>query len=129
MTTESVEETLLDLETRFWYGDRAFYEEYLADDAVMVFAEPVGMLTREETITSIAGSQRWAEVHIENSRVRHPSDGIALLTYHCTAEREDDEEPYNALATSVSVTVDGAWKLELHQQTPDRTGDGAHPPR
>ncbi|WP_435157022.1 nuclear transport factor 2 family protein [Haladaptatus sp. DFWS20] len=124
MGTENLEETLLNLEERFWYGDSAFYEEYLTDEAVMVFPEPVGVLAKWETIASVAGSQRWADVRIEDSLITVLTDTVAMLTYHGTAVREGDEQPYNTLATSVYVDDDASWKLALHQQTPDTTDTG-----
>lgn len=118
MDTDDPTETVLDLEERFWRGDDAFYDDHLTDDAVMVFAEPIGVLSRAETIQSIADSQRWTDVQFEELRVTELADDVVVLTYHATAVR-GDEPPYATLASSVYVADGTSWRLAHHQQTPD----------
>lgn len=118
---------LLSLEERFWTGDPAFYRENLTDDAVMVFPEPVGVLTRESAIEGIASGARWNEVGIREPGVMRVADGAALLTYRARARREGGR-PYSTLASSLYVERAGAWRLAFHQQTPDMDGGGQGSP-
>ena len=45
---------LIALEEEFWKGDADFYRQRLTAEALMVFADPVGVLGKEETVASIS---------------------------------------------------------------------------
>jgi hypothetical protein len=113
----ALQHDLLDKEERFWKGTPEFYREHLTDDALMVFAEPVGVLDRGATVESLAGSPRWNEVGFDEVRAVHMAAGVALLTYRVTARRGAEGVPYRARASSIYVDR-GGWKLAFHQQTP-----------
>lgn len=112
----------VDRERDFWKGDAEFYRENLTDDALMVFEEPVGTLTRELSIKAVATAPRWAEVQFEDVRCIELDEHAVILTYSVQAERQG-ELPYRALASSVYVQSGGGWRLAFHQQTPSRRGD------
>jgi hypothetical protein len=113
-----VERQLLDLEEQFWKGDAEFYRRNLTDDALMVFAEPVGVLTKDQTVQAIAGSPRWVEIGIRDVRMVRLAEDAVIATYKVSARRERGAAPYPALASSAYVNRQGAWKLAFHQQTP-----------
>ena len=113
-----LEQQLLDMEQRFWKGDAAFYREHLIEGALMVFAEPVGVLTKEETVDAIAAGPRWAEVAFDAVHTVRLGDDAVLLTYRATARRSGDGSDYTALTSSVYVRRDSSWRLAFHQQTP-----------
>jgi hypothetical protein len=115
---ENIEEKLCELEKQYWTGDSEFYENNLTEDSLMVFAEPVGVLTKEQAVETIAGSQRWVKVDFNESRIVLLTDSVAVLTYKSAAQRQGDNTTYRANASSVYVWKGGAWKLALHQQTP-----------
>jgi hypothetical protein len=113
-----VQRTLVDLEHEFWRGDAALYETRLTEDALMSLPEPVGVLTRNETVRSIADSPRWADVHLDDVRLIILTPDAAVLSYRATAQREGDEAPYVTRASSVYVEQDGVWRMAFHQQAP-----------
>ncbi|HRX04121.1 MAG TPA: nuclear transport factor 2 family protein [Anaerolineae bacterium] len=115
----NLETQLLDLERHFWKGDTEFYHQNLADDSLMVFAMPIGVLTKDEVIRSIALGPRWNEVHFSDVHLLRLSDRIVTLIYRARAARLGDETAYEASASSIYVNAGGAWRLAFHQQTPD----------
>jgi hypothetical protein len=111
-------EELLELEERFWLGDAGFYERSLDGDAVMVFADPVGVMKKDAIVESIRSAARWQSVQMADLSWLQLSPDVALLTYRATAAREADAEPYRARTTSVYVRRDERWLLSFHQQMP-----------
>jgi hypothetical protein len=109
---------LVKLEEQFWRGDAAYYQRHLAERALMVFADPIGVLDRNQVVASIEDSARWRAVRFDDVRFLRPADGVAILTYRANAMREGDETAYSALASSTWVDTASGWKLALHQQTP-----------
>jgi hypothetical protein len=107
-------EELWELEERFWKGDERFYRDNLSDDSLMVFSGMV--LTKDQTVQTIAGGARWADVAFDNRRVVLLTDDAVALNYQASARREG-ATPYTALATSVYVRRNERWHLALHQQT------------
>lgn len=112
------DETLKELERRFWLGDAGFYETHLAEDCVMVFPEPAGIMGRQAIIQSLDGAPRWQEVEFGEAAVRRLSASAWLLTYSATASRGRGGAPYRTLAGSVYLDEDGRLLLTFHQQTP-----------
>jgi Domain of unknown function (DUF4440) len=116
--TMDLEERLWTIEELFWKGDSDFYRDHLTADCLMLFPEPVGILTNEQIVGSIANAPRWSRVTIEDRRILKFSDGALILTYRVKAQREGDPSTYSALVSSGYVNRDGLWKLAFHQQTP-----------
>jgi hypothetical protein len=114
----SIEEQLLVLEEQFWKGGAQFYEQHLADDCLMVFQEPVGMLARDAAIETISAGPRWKDVAFEDVRIVPLADSAVTLAYRASARRNDDGSQYSAYASSAYVKRNGSWKLAVHQQTP-----------
>jgi hypothetical protein len=116
-----LEEQLLDVEKRLWRNDAELYNDNLIDAALLVFPE-TGVITRDVAVDAIlaenAGGRRWAEVRFEEVRSVQLTEDVALLTYRVTARWEHEESEYSALASSVYVKREGAWKLAFHQQSP-----------
>jgi hypothetical protein len=107
------------LERQFWLGGVNVYREHLADDSLMVF--PAMILTKSQTVESIARGSRWTSVRFIDQRVvRLTRDAVALV-YRASGSRDGEEGPYSAVVSSVYVRVreDGDWKLALHQQSPE----------
>lgn len=114
----SLEKALISLEEQFWKGDSIFYKQNLAENCLMVFPEPVGLLDKEHTIRAISGGQRWAAVDLLEPQVVRLGESAAILTYKAVAEREGESTTYSARTTSSYARENGAWKLAFHQQTP-----------
>ncbi len=118
METETIlGDRLFQLEEQFWRGDAAFYRRNLADEAVMIFPDPAGVMIKDEICSSIDASPRWEDVLLEEHRVMELDELAVLLTYRATAAR-GGELPYVARASSVYVRDGDGWKLAFHQQTP-----------
>ena len=113
----SVSDQLLCLEEQFWKSDAEFYRSNLAADAVMVFADPIGAMTKQAIVESISASPRWRRVEFRDVTHVPLTSDVMLLTYRATAEREA-EAPYAARASSVYVKSGSDWQLAFHQQTP-----------
>jgi len=92
-----------------------FYRSHLTDDALMVF--PFGVLDRDQSIASLEAAPPWDTFRIDTPRVVRLADDSALLTYHATSQRTN-QEPYRAYMTTVFLWRDGMWKTVFHQQTP-----------
>ena len=119
METETMlADRLFGLEEQFWKGDAAFYRRNLADEAVMVFPDPAGVMIKDEICSAIDDSPRWEHVELEEHRVMELDDNAAVVTYKATAMREGEIIPYVARASSAYVRDGRAWKLAFHQQTP-----------
>lgn len=109
---------LMALEEQFWKGDASFYDEHLAPDALMVFAGPGGVMSRDQIVESIRDSARWRDVRLSDVSTLQPAPGVTLVTYHASAARDGADARYTARATSVYVRNGSAWRLAFHQQTP-----------
>ena len=107
-------EELWELEEQFWRGDERFYRDNLTEDSLMVFSGMV--LTKDQTVETIAGGTRWNAVAFDNRRMVLLTDDAVALNYQASARREG-ADAYTALATSVYVRREGVWRLALHQQT------------
>jgi len=114
----NMKKQLLELEEQFWKGDAEFYRQNLTENSLMVFAEPVGVLTKDRVIETIAASPRWTDVEFEDFRMVQLTDDTAVVTYKASAYREMEKSRYSALASSVYANQEGSWKLAFHQQTP-----------
>jgi hypothetical protein len=125
MTTEAStlpldlpDEAVWDLETRFWQGDEAFYDAWLAAQALMVFPDPTGILDRTAILASIRGTPRWTDVRFTQDRLTRPAAGVVVVAYRVEARREGHDAAYAAWVSSTYTRSDGVWSLALHQQTP-----------
>jgi hypothetical protein len=111
-------ESLLQLERRLWNADEEFYQETLAEDAVMVFPPPTGILERSDILESLGGGERWQNIDFSEVRLIEIGDGTVQLVYRGVAERTEDGSEYNALITTTYVRENETWRLVSHQQTP-----------
>jgi hypothetical protein len=112
------DEAVWDLETRFWQGDAAFFDAWLAPQALMVFPDPIGILNRAEVLDSIRGTPRWTDVRFTKGRLERPTAGVVVVAYRVAARRDGDDAAHAAWASSTYTRSDGVWSLVLHQQTP-----------
>lgn len=118
-----LDDQLLNIEEQFWKAGADFYRQHLTDDALMAFAEPAGVLTRDTAIQAISTSPRWSAVSFQEVHVLQPTADTAILSYQATAHREGKASSYSARVASIYVNRDGAWKLIFHQQTPSGSPD------
>jgi hypothetical protein len=112
----NLRDNLLAMEERLWSGDTTDYRSTLDDDCLIAFTEAAGVTPRD-VIADQADGDRWHDLDIEVEGFLQPTEDVALLTYHATAVRANDE-PYQARVSSGYVRRDGDWKMMFHQQTP-----------
>lgn len=110
------------MEEQFWRGDADYYRSALAENAIMAFPPPAGILDRQATVESIAAAPRWSTVTIRDPHVTQLTPDSVLFTYTASARREADARDYEALATSAYVRHERSWLLAFHQQTPLQEG-------
>jgi hypothetical protein len=108
-------EDLLSIEHQLAGATADAYRRHLADDAVVIV--PGAVLDRDGCIAAIDASPGWDAFEITGARTLPVGSDGAVLTYHWHARRADDV--YQATMSSVYTRRDGAWRLLLHQQTPD----------
>ncbi|MDH5823977.1 nuclear transport factor 2 family protein [Luteimonas sp. RD2P54] len=111
------EEEFWSMERGFWTGDAAFYDAHLADDAVMVFPAPAGIMDRARTLETIRSAPRWRQVEMRERRLLPAGDGAVALAYRASADRGEGD-PYEALCGSVYTRTQQGWRMVMHQQTP-----------
>lgn len=116
---DTVHTDLLRIEEDLAPGSSEAYRRHLADDAVVVV--PGAVLTREECIAAIDSAPPWDEHVISDARTMRLAADSAVLTYRWHSRR--GRERYAALMSSVYARRDGAWRLVLHQQTPQPGAD------
>ena len=114
----ALENELLELEERFWKEGPDFYRGNLTDESLMVFSDPVGLLTKDRIVEIIASAPRWAKVGFDEVHLVRVSEDVVILTYKASANREGGHSEYSARASSVYVHIACTWKLAFHQQTP-----------
>jgi hypothetical protein len=112
----NLRDNLLAMEQRFWSGGATDFRRTLDDDCLIAFGEAAGVTSRD-LIADQAGGEHWHDLDIEVEGFLQPTEDVALLTYHATAVRANDE-PYEARVSSGYVRRDGDWKMMFHQETP-----------
>lgn len=118
MATDA-EQTVLDLERRFWTeggGDPVFWSRHFADDGLV--ALPMAIMDKAETVAAMEQARPWAGVTFDDTRFVHIADTAIAVAYRATARREGDPADYTAIISSVYARRDGRWLLVFHQQTP-----------
>jgi hypothetical protein len=114
-------EYLASIERKLWTNDSVFYRDNLTDDCLLVFPE-TDVISRDMAVDAIRKEneegRRWGEVDFSDTRTLRLAEDAALLSYRVTARWEHETSATTALASSLYIRCDGAWKLALHQQTP-----------
>lgn len=108
------------LERRGWEAlsgldGAAFYDEWMAEDGLMVFPDMV--LDKGQALAAIADADPWSSHQLSDVRVIEASPEVAIVVYRATASQAGAAE-YRALMSSTYVRRDQRWLLILHQQTP-----------
>lgn len=109
-------ETLLAIERGFWFEGAGYYERHISPEAVFMF--PGVRLDKEDGVAGADSAKRWRDLDIEDVRLLAIDDGVSLLMYHATSEREG-QEPYAGNISTLYRMEDGEPKMIFHQHTPD----------
>ena len=111
-------DTLWDLEERFWTQGADSARHMSAKGAVFVLPLPAGILLGDALWREKDVAQRWRSI-VMSERYLSREKNIAVLAYRVSAER-GDEPIYEALCTSTYLNDEGTWLRLVHQQTPIR---------
>ncbi len=112
---DTVYAQLMAIEEQLADGSGDAYRHHLADEALVVV--PGAVLDREACAAAMDESPGWDEQTITDVRTTSVTPDSAMLTYRWRSRR--GESLYAAVMSSVYARRDGAWRLVLHQQTPD----------
>jgi hypothetical protein len=104
-------------ERQLWLGGPEVFRRWIARECLMVFPEPVGILTGPAVIESIAPAPRWERVEFAGGALRRSGTEATVLAYRAEAVRPGGA-PQRALCSSTYVRQAGAWWMVQHQQTP-----------
>jgi hypothetical protein len=104
-------------ERGLWLGGGDALRRWVPPECLMVFPEPVGILTGTTVVETIAPAPRWQRVELLGPVLRRTGTAAAVLAYRAEAVRKNGEG-YVALCSSTYVHEAGAWWLVQHQQTP-----------
>lgn len=118
------DDEILVLEQGFWRasfaGDGAYYAEHLADDGLLVFPEPTGVLDKATCVEIIGGSPASpVEWSLSDVRVVPLGESAAALIYRGSATREGASPSERDRRTSVYRLEGGRWRLAVHHVTPE----------
>lgn len=114
-------DALLDLEHTGWKslsdgtGDE-FYGKVMTDDALMVLANGM-VMDRAAVVSALGQSPPWTRYEIEGAKLIGLGPDTAALVYTGTGYREDADEPFVGVMSSVYTRSTTGWKLALYQQT------------
>jgi hypothetical protein len=111
----SLQQDLMSIERTFWTGGPEAYEEHADEECLVVFAETARVMSRCQ-IANTAEPGRWKDVALDPKGVAELADTSAVITYECSARREDGRA-YHALVSSAYVKRQDGWKLAFQQQT------------
>ena len=115
--TTTAEKTLLQLKDEALAAtksrDLAFYDQYLADDAMAIV--PAGVFDKATILDGIAAG-RFQSSHVDTTRVNLIGDDAGIVTYVATFGSGDSAK--RAFVTTVYGKIEGEWKGLLYQQTP-----------
>ena len=112
----TADDTLWELEERFWTQGADSARHAKAKSAVFVLPLPAGILQGNALWREKDVVQRWRSI-VMSERYLSREKNIAVLAYRVSAERSDDPI-YDALCTSTYLNDDGTWLRLAHQQTP-----------
>ena len=108
--------SLWDIEERFWTGGADNARATTAENAVMICPYPTGILQGDQIWHGLKRRTGWRSVKMAERRATQCGD-IVILSYHASAEKAD-VPIYEALCASTYLHDNGTWLRTSHQQTP-----------
>ncbi|OOY16182.1 hypothetical protein BMI85_11740 [Thioclava sp. DLFJ4-1] len=104
------------MEERFWTSGSENARATTADNAVMIFPYPPGILQGDQIWHGLKRRTGWRSVVMAERRATQCGD-VVILSYHASAEKPD-LPIYEALCASTYLNDTGRWLRTSHQQTP-----------
>ena len=105
-------------EESLWTGDAEHYRASIDAECLMALPQPPFVLRGEQAISAVSDTPRWTKVALSERRVARPQEGMIVVAYRATAEREGSDG-YDAYCTSTYRRLSHEeWRVVQHQQTP-----------
>lgn len=105
-------------EKSLWTCDAEHYRALIDDECLMVLPEPPYVLSGAQAIEAVSRTPRWSAVTLSGQQIARPQEGLIVVAYHVSAEREG-VSPYSAHCTSTYRRLSHEeWRVVQHQQTP-----------
>ena len=112
------DERVWGFEESLWVGDAEHYRALIDDECLMVLPATPFIVTGQQAVDAVAGTPRWSKVTLSDRQVARPQEGLIVIAYKATAEREG-AAPYEAHCTStLRRLAHDEWRVIQHQQTP-----------
>ena len=108
------DDTLWQIERRLWLEGAGAFEELIAQECLMVFAQ--GVMDRNMAKSGIEQAPRWDTIAMSSQHIARPGRNLVVLGYRADARRTG-EAPYQAFCSSTYHDDHGDWRLVQHQQT------------
>ena len=114
------------IERALWLEGPERFRASMAEDCVMVFPDPVGILRNDAFLAGLEGAPRWTALALDEETELRPAPDCTILAYRAEARRAEGPA-YRARCTSTYLRIAGAWRIAQHQHTPlpPREGDGS----
>lgn len=104
------------IEESLWTSGKEGFRSAMAEDAVMIFPPPSGILQGPKIIDGLEEAPRWRTVEMTERSITRQGDFI-LIAYRASAER-DGLPIYEAYCSSTYIATGTGWQILHHQQTP-----------
>ena len=105
-------------EESLWTGDAEHYAALVDHDCLMVLPKPPFVFHGGQAVAAVSDTPRWSKVELTERQVSRPQEGIIVIAYAVSAER-DGVTPYQAHCTSTYRRLaHDEWRVIQHQQTP-----------
>jgi hypothetical protein len=103
-------------EESLWTADAAHYQHSIDDECLMVLPHPPYVFTGQQSIDAVKATPRWSRVELTERQVARPQEGLIVIAYHASAEKEG--AAYAAYCTSTYRRIaHEEWRVVQHQQT------------
>ena len=104
-------------ERRFWLEGAPHFRAMMDPGCVMVFPEPVGVLTGEAILDAVDQMPRWSDVAMRATTLSRISGDAVVLAYFAEGTRSG-QDPYRVYCSSTYHRTAEGWRLVQHQHTP-----------
>ena len=112
------DERVWSFEESLWIGDADHYRELIDPECLMVVPQPPFVLKGEEAVKAVSDTPRWSKVEITDRQVSRPQEGLIVIAYQASAEKEGGEKYVARCTSTIRRLEHELWRVIQHQQTP-----------
>ncbi|RZJ89552.1 MAG: DUF4440 domain-containing protein [Brevundimonas sp.] len=104
-------------EEGLWTADPEQYRQTIDDECLMVLPDAPHVFSGAEAVAAVSRTPRWSSVAFSAQAVARPQEGLIVIAYAVTAQR--DEQSYSAHCTTTYRRLEHeVWRVIQHQQSP-----------